>query len=177
MRPWFKVSSRNEKPVRHELYLQCLLSCLVERITVFMTSLVFCSHVSCVTGCLHSTVVYCTQHEIITHGLYSCSEINLMTSDVIWQNQKKMCDPFSSTATTDYTQWSSDLLTSDLLTWNVPPCIKRMVLDQELISCTYVHLSLLRTCCPWSFLVLITLQISILLSYNFKPAIIVFYAL
>lgn len=132
MRPWFKVSSRNEKPVGHELYLQCLLSCLVERITVFMTSLVFCSHVSCVTGCLHSTVVYCTQHEIITHGLYSCSEINLMTSDLIWQNQKKMCDPFSSTATTDYTQWSSDLLTSDLLTWNVPPCIKRMVLDQGL---------------------------------------------
>lgn len=130
MRPWFKVSSCNEKPVGHELYLQCLLSCLVERITVFMTSLVFCSHVSCVTGCLHSPVVYCTQHEIITHGLYSCSEINLMTSDVIWQNQKKMCDPFSSTATTDYTQWSSDLLTSDLLTWNVPPCINRMVLDQ-----------------------------------------------
>lgn len=133
MRPWFKVSFSNEKPIGHELYLQCLLSCLVERITVFMTSLVFCSHVSRVTGCLHSTGVYCTQHEIITHGLYSCSEINLMTSDVIWQNPKKMCDPFSSTITADYSQWSSDLLTSVLLTWNVPPCRKSMfVLTKDL---------------------------------------------
>lgn len=67
-------------------------------------------------------VVYCTQHEIITLGLYSYWEINPMTSDVMSRNPKKMCDPLLQEQgsciyllTIDLSSRVKEMLTKDLV--------------------------------------------------------------